>query len=179
MGKQESLPQFYSSDSFVRSKRCQFNVKTMMQLKASSAWPVVLLVIEMIFTRIWIVSSSSVRTQGHSLYCQQRELSKFHSLHWLTVRSRDWLSRWRHSRRRLTVCSVLRCAHLWLQRSERFLHTTQTVQETDAADLHTSKRSTQKAFSCCDAILGSGPAAPQWAWESWTGAAADGACCPV
>ena len=28
-------------------------------------------------------------------------------------------------------------------------------------DLDTSKRSTQKAFSCCDAILEIGPAAPQ------------------
>ena len=28
-------------------------------------------------------------------------------------------------------------------------------------DLDTSKRSTQKAFSCCDAILETGPAAPQ------------------
>jgi hypothetical protein len=28
-------------------------------------------------------------------------------------------------------------------------------------DLDTTKRSTQKAFSCCDAILETGPAAPQ------------------
>ena len=28
-------------------------------------------------------------------------------------------------------------------------------------DLYTSKRSSQKAFSCCDAILETGPAAPQ------------------
>ena len=32
---------------------------------------------------------------------------------------------------------------------------------TKITDLDTSKRSTQKAFSCCDAILETGPAAPQ------------------
>ena len=47
---------------------------------------------------------------------------------------------------------------------------------------HASKRSTQKAFSCCDVILESGPAAPQKrtavsAWETWTVAAADGVRC--
>jgi hypothetical protein len=33
-------------------------------------------------------------------------------------------------------------------------------------DLDTSKRSTQKAFSCCDAILETGPGAPKQAWEA-------------
>jgi hypothetical protein len=32
---------------------------------------------------------------------------------------------------------------------------------TKLTDLDTSKRSTQKTFSCCDAILATGPAAPQ------------------
>ena len=47
-------------------------------------------------------------------------------------------------------------------------------------DLDTSKRSTQKAFSCCDAILETGPAVstsertPGSARETWTVAAANG-----
>ena len=46
--------------------------------------------------------------------------------------------------------------------------------------LDTSKRSTQKAFSCCGAILETGPAVSMSertagsAWETWTVAAADG-----
>ena len=50
-------------------------------------------------------------------------------------------------------------------------------------DLNTSKRRTQKAFSCCGAILETGPAVSTSertvgsAWETWTVAAADGVRC--
>ena len=40
-------------------------------------------------------------------------------------------------------------------------HALPAVRCTVITDLDTSKRSTQKAFSCCDAILENGPAAPQ------------------
>ena len=42
-----------------------------------------------------------------------------------------------------------------------FLNRARNSRCTVIIELHTSKRSTQKAFSCCDAILETGPAAPQ------------------
>ena len=42
-----------------------------------------------------------------------------------------------------------------------FLNRARNSRFTVITDLDTSKRSTQKAFSCCDAILETGPAAPQ------------------
>ena len=42
-----------------------------------------------------------------------------------------------------------------------FLNRARNSRSTVITDLDTSKRSTQKAFSCCDAILETGPAAPQ------------------
>jgi len=66
-----------------------------------------------------------------------------------------------------------------------FLNRARNSRCTAITDLGTSKRSTQKAFSCCDTILKTGPAVPQprskhekrtagSAWETWTVAAADG-----
>ena len=63
-----------------------------------------------------------------------------------------------------------------------FLNRARNSRCTVITDLDTSKRSTQKAFSCCDAILETDPAAPHKhekrtagsAWETWTVAAADG-----
>ena len=42
-----------------------------------------------------------------------------------------------------------------------FLNPARNSHRTVITDLDTSKRSTQKAFSCCGAILETGPAAPQ------------------
>ena len=73
----------------------------------------------------------------------------------LTEVLRGQFPRWRRSRKRLSVCSVLRCPDLWLQ-------------------------CTQKAFSCCGAILETSPAVSTSertacsAWETWTVVAADG-----
>ena len=81
---------------------------------------------------------------------------------------RGQFPRCRRSRKRLSVCSVLRCPDLWLQCMKRrtmhgasFLNGARNSRCTVITDLDTSKRSTQKAFSCCDAILETGPAAPQ------------------
>ena len=49
---------------------------------------------------------------------------------------------------------------LFLQ-SASFLNRARNSRRAVITDLDTSKRSTQKAFSCCDAILEIGPAAPQ------------------
>jgi hypothetical protein len=43
-------------------------------------------------------------------------------LHMLTAGPRDQFPRWRRSRRRLSVCSVLRCPDLWSQCSVSFVH---------------------------------------------------------
>ena len=80
---------------------------------------------------------------------------------------RGQFPRWRRSRKRLSVCSVLRCPDLWLQCSMSFMHglgkthlpgvsflnSTRNSRCTVITDLDTSKQSTQKAFSYRDAIL--------------------------
>ena len=64
-----------------------------------------------------------------------------------------------------------------------FLNRARNSRCTVITDLDTSKRSTQKAFSWCDAILETGPAVSTSertvgsAWETWTNAAADGVRC--
>ena len=61
-----------------------------------------------------------------------------------------------------------------------FLNRARNSSCTVTTDLDTSKRSTQKAFSCCDAILETGSAVSKSertagsAWETWTVAAANG-----
>ena len=89
---------------------------------------------------------------GHNVHHQQQQLSKFlmcssSLLLMLTAGTQGQFPRWRHSRKRLCVCSVLRCPDLWLQRSVSFVH---------------GLEKTHHAWS---------------AWETWTVAAADGVCC--
>ena len=95
---------------------------------------------------------------GHNVHRQQRQLSKF------LMRYQQFAShvycgaagqfpRWCRSRKRLSVCSVLHHAS--------FLNRARNSRCTVITDLDTSKRSTRKAFSCCDAILETGSAAPQ------------------
>jgi hypothetical protein len=55
----------------------------------------------------------------HNIHCQQRRLFKFLMP---TAGPRDQFPRWRRSRRRLSLCSCLRCADLWLQCSASFMH---------------------------------------------------------
>ena len=96
--------------------------------------------------------------QGHNVHRQQRQLSK------LLMRYQQFAS---HaycgavgpvskmaSQHEKAFC-VLRFA---VSRSVITVHETYC---TVITDLDTSKRSTQKACSCCDAILETGPAAPQ------------------
>ena len=56
---------------------------------------------------------------GHNVHRQQRQLSNFLML---TAGPRGHFSRWRRSRKRLSVCSVSRCPDLWLQCSVSFVH---------------------------------------------------------
>jgi hypothetical protein len=67
---------------------------------------------------------------GHNIHCQQWELSKFlmrcqqfasHAYNG-AAGPQDQFPRWRHSRRRLPVSSVLRCTDLRLQCSVSFVH---------------------------------------------------------
>ena len=63
-----------------------------------------------------------------------------------------------------------------------FLNRARNSRCTVITDLDTSKRSTQKASSCCDAILETSPAVSTIertagsSWETWTVAAAKGVC---
>ena len=69
----------------------------------------------------------------------------------LTAGPRGQFPRWRRSRKRLSVCSVLRCRHLWLQYSVSFMQ---------------GLEKTHHAVSTSERTAGS-------AWETWTVAAAD------
>jgi hypothetical protein len=101
--------------------------------------------------------------------------------------------RWSLSRRRLSVCSVFRCPDLGLQcsvnfvqglrrtphtRIMSFLNRARDSRCTVITDLDTSKRSTQKASSCCMPSLTLALSKHEnWtagnAWETWTVPAAD------
>jgi len=64
---------------------------------------------------------------GHNLQRQQRQLSKFLMRYQQFASHAYWgapgpVSNWRRSRKRLSVCSVLRCPELWLQCSVIFVH---------------------------------------------------------
>ena len=66
---------------------------------------------------------------GHNVHRQQRQLSKFlmryqqfASHAYCGAAGGGQFSRWRRSRKRLSVCSVLRCPDLWLQCSVSFVH---------------------------------------------------------
>ena len=88
----------------------------------------------------------------------------------LLMLTADQFPRWRRSRKRLSVHSVFRCPDLCLQCSVSFVHGLEKTHHasflnrarnsrcTVITDLDTSKRIIQKAFSCCDAILETGPA---------------------
>ena len=83
---------------------------------------------------------------GHNVHRQQRQLSKF------LMRYQQFASR--------AYCvatgPVRRTIH-----GASFLNRARNSHCTVITDLDTSKRSTQKAFPCCDAMLETGPAAPQ------------------
>jgi len=109
---------------------------------------------------------------GSSSNCPSFSCATSSSLIMLTAWPRGQFPRWRRSRERLSVCSVLRCPDLWLQYSVSFVHGLEKTHLHGASflnrarnsrctvitDLDTSKRSTQKVVPCCDAILETGPA---------------------
>ena len=82
------------------------------------------------------------------------------------------------------ITVLKKCLHKLLKtfslHGASFLNHARNSHCTVITDLDTSKRSTQKAFSCCDAILETGLAASKAertagsAWETWTFAAAEG-----
>ena len=112
----------------------------------------------------------------HNVHRQQRQLSKFlmryqqFASHAYCGAPGGQFPKWRRSRKWLSVCSVLRSPDLWLQCSVSFVYGLEKAHHasflnrvrnsrcTVITDLDTSKRSTQKAISCCDAILETGPA---------------------
>ena len=124
---------------------------------------------------------------GHNVHRQQQQLSKF------LTRYQQFAS---HaycgaagpvskmaSQQEKAFC-VLRLEKTHLA-GAAFLNRARNSRCTVITDLDTSKRSTQKAYSCCDAILETGPRPRSVhekqtvgsAWETWTVAAADGVSC--
>jgi hypothetical protein len=127
---------------------------------------------------------------GHNIRWQQRKLSKFLML---TAGPRDKFPRWHCSRRNFSVCSILKCPDVWLQCSVSFVRGLKKTHHTRImyffkpctnscytviTHLDIAKWRTQKASSC-DAILETGSAALQWAWEAncCTVPTADSVCC--
>ena len=96
----------------------------------------------------------------------------------LTAGPRGQFPRWRHSRKRLSVCSVLRCPDLRLQCKKLTLHC-------NHISGHLKTEHTESLFLVrrhlgnwprCPAICTSERTASS-AWETWTVAAADGVRC--
>ena len=88
---------------------------------------------------------------------------------------RGQFPRWRRSRKRLSVCSVLRCPDLWLQCSVTFVHC-------NHRSGHLKTEHTESLF-LLRRHLGNWPHSPVVsksertagsAWETWTVAVADG-----
>jgi len=119
---------------------------------------------------------------GHNLHRQQQQLSKFLMLYQqFAFRAYCGAAgpRWRRSRKSLSVCSVLRCPHLWLQCSLSFVHGLKKTQ------LHLKTEHTESLF-LLRRHLGNWPRGPLSkhekrtagrAWETWTVAAAGGVSC--
>ena len=115
---------------------------------------------------------------GHTLHHQQRQLSKFlmryqqFASHAYCVAAGP-VSKMASQQEKAfcvlgfevsrSVITVQRefCARFRKNAHASFLNRARNSRCTVITDLDTSKRSTQKAFSCCDAILETGPAAPQ------------------
>ena len=74
-----------------------------------------------------VIRNLFLTLHGHNAHRQQRQLSKF-LMRYQQFAShayagpRGQFPRWRRSRKRLSVCSVLRCPDLWLQCSVSFVH---------------------------------------------------------
>ena len=76
----------------------------------------------------------------------------------LTAGPRGQFPRWLRSRKTLSVCSVLKWGKTH-HTCASFLNRSRNSRCTVITDLDTSKWIKQKVFSCCDAILETGPAA--------------------
>ena len=93
----------------------------------------------------------------------------------LTAGPRGQFPRWRRSRKRRSVCSVLRCPDLWLQCSVSFVHC-------NHRSGHLKTENTENLFLLRRHLV-------NWprikhekrtagsTWETWTVAAANGVCC--
>jgi hypothetical protein len=72
-----------------------------------------------------VITNVFVILHGHNMLCRQRKLSEF-LMRYQQYASHAWqldqFPRWRCSRRRLSVCFVLRCPDLWLQCTVSFVH---------------------------------------------------------
>ena len=115
---------------------------------------------------------------GHNVHRQQRQMSKFLMRYqqfaslacWGTTGPVSKIASQQEKAFRVLRFEVCRSV-ITVQREFRarfrktlhasFLNRARNSRCTVITDLDTSKRSTQKAFSCCDAILETGPAAPQ------------------
>ena len=115
----------------------------------------------------------------------------------LTAGPRGQFPRWRRSRKRLSVCSVLRCPDLWLQCSLTFVHGLEKTHHAwcifskpcTKLTLHCNHRSGHLKTEHTESLfllrrhLGNWPRNKHEkqtagsAWETWTVAAADGVRC--
>jgi hypothetical protein len=108
-----------------------------------------------------LLKSLFLTLHGHNIHCLQWKLSKF-----------------------LSAISEFGASIVWCV----FLNRAWNLRCAVITDVDISKRGTQKAFFSSDAILETGPAAPQQAdkrtaggstWETWKAPAVDSICCAV
>jgi len=99
---------------------------------------------------------------GHNVHRQQRHLSKF-LMRYQQFASHAYCGAAGPDSKKASQQEKAFCLHL---PGASFLNRARNSRCTVSTDLETSKRSTQKAFSCCDAILDTGPADPQYACEA-------------
>jgi len=93
----------------------------------------------------------------------------------LTPGPRGQFPRWCRSRKRLSVCSVLRCPNLWLQCSVSFLHCNHRsghLKTEHTESLYLLRRHLGNWLRCMHEKQTRGSA-----WETWTVAATDGVSC--
>jgi len=111
----------------------------------------------------------------------------------LTAGPRGQFPRWRRSRKRLSVCFVLRCSDLWLQCSVSFVHGAPArcvfYKPCTKLTLHCNHRSRHLKTEHTESLfllrrhLGNWPRSKHEkqtagsAWETWTVATADGVRC--
>jgi hypothetical protein len=123
-----------------------------------------------------LMNSLFLTLHGYNIYtvssgnCPRLSCATSSSLLMLIAGPRDQFPIWRRSRRRLSVCSILTCTYKNVSfvhgLKKTFLYVVYFLNRElnlycNHRSGHLKTKHTEKAFSCCDAILETGLTAPQ------------------